>query len=44
MTSPVVENITAAEVASKIRDGSILGAGVVIILLIYIFKVKKRQS
>ncbi len=32
----------AADVLSKIRDGSILGAGVVIILLIYVFKVRKR--
>ena len=38
------ENATKpmTRVVSKIRDGSILGAGVVIILLIYVFKVKKR--
>lgn len=44
VTSPVGENIKkpATEITSKIRDGSILGAGVVIILLIYVFKVKKR--
>jgi len=38
------ENATKpmTRVVSKIRDGSILGAGIVIILLIYVFKVRKR--
>ncbi len=45
VTLPVMnENAVkpAADVLSKIRDGSILGAGVVLILLIYVFKVRKR--
>jgi hypothetical protein len=43
-TSPAGENVTkpATEVASKARDASVLGAGIVIILLIYVFKVRKR--
>lgn len=38
-------NITepAAEIASKIRDMSLLIAGITLILLIYVFKVRKRQ-
>ncbi len=45
VTSPAMNGNAAkpaTEVLSRIRDGSILGAGVVIILLIYVFKVKKR--
>jgi hypothetical protein len=43
-TSPAEENVTkpVTEVASKIRDASVLGAGIVIILLIYFFKLRKR--
>ncbi len=42
-TSPASENVAKPEdIASKIRDGSILGGGIVIILLIYVFKVRKR--
>lgn len=39
------ENITkpVTEIASKIRDMSLLIAGVALILVIYIFKVRKRQ-
>ncbi len=43
-TSPEEDNVTKFEIASKIRDGSILGAGIVIILLIYVFKVRKGGS
>ncbi len=41
---PLNENATkpAADVLSKIRDVSIVGAGIVIILLIYVFKVRRR--
>ncbi|MBU4374601.1 MAG: hypothetical protein KKD69_01620 [Euryarchaeota archaeon] len=41
---PLNENATkpVADVLSKIRDVSILGAGIVIILLIYVFKVRRR--
>ncbi len=41
---PLNENATepAADVLSKIRDVSILGTGIVIILLIYVFKVRRR--
>lgn len=42
----VTEQGRAAEpltgIVSKIRDGSILGVGVIIILLIYVFKIRKR--
>jgi hypothetical protein len=42
-TSPAGENVKpATEVASKAKDASVLGAGIVIILLIYVFKVRKR--
>ncbi len=43
-TLPASEKVTkpAAEIALLIRDASVLGGGIVIILLIYIFKVRKR--
>ncbi len=42
-TSPGEGNVTQPpEIASKIRDASILGAGIVIIALIYVFKVKGK--
>ncbi len=42
-TSPASENVVKpSAIASKIRDASILGGGIVIILLIYIFKLRKR--
>ncbi|MCZ7394124.1 MAG: hypothetical protein ABOK23_12590 [Candidatus Methanoperedens sp.] len=42
-TSPAGEKVTkpVTEVASKARDASVFGAGIVIILLIYFFKVRK---
>ncbi len=43
-STPVQENVTPPmnSVLSKIRDASVVGVGVIIIILIYIFKLRKK--